>query len=347
MSEKELRLTQYSQTSGWASKVGPKTLSQVLRQVDFDFEDKNILVGLGTADDAIVYKIDDEKAIIQSVDFFTPVVDDPFLYGQVAATNALSDIYAMGGKPFIAMNIVGFPSCLEDDVLVKILKGGAKKVKEAGATIAGGHTVKDDEPKYGLSVSGFVHPDNILANSNAQIGDKLILTKEIGTGIHATAIKAGLSEGGKDNVAVKSMLTLNDKAVDPMQRANVNSCTDVTGFGLLGHAVEMANGSNAEMTIFKDKVQLMEGTREYAEQGLIPGGGYDNKDNFIGDVEVGKNIDDIEVDILFDPQTSGGLLISVPEKNAESLLNDLHNNGVDKAVIIGEVTAEGSKVIVK
>jgi len=327
--------------------VGPKTLSQVLRQVDFFSEDEDLLIGLGTADDATVYKIDEERAIIQSVDFFTPVVDDPYLFGQVAAANAISDIYAMGGKPVLAMNIVCFPSCLEEEVLVEILRGGAAKVKEAGATIAGGHTVKDDEPKYGLSVSGFVKHENILPNSKAKKGDKLVLTKSIGTGIYVSAIKGGLCEGGKENPAVKNMLTLNDKAVDPMHNNDVRSCTDVTGFGLLGHMVEMARGSNAELTLDTDKVPIMDGVRDYAEMGLVPGGAYDNKDNFIGDTEINNNLEEVMVDMLFDPQTSGGLLISVPADKASDLLRDLNKNGVEEAAIIGEVTGEGTKVIVE
>ena len=327
--------------------MGPKTLSQVLRQVDFFSEDENLLIGLGTADDATVYKIDEERSIIQSVDFFTPVVDDPYLFGQVAAANAISDIYAMGGKPFLAMNIVCFPSCLEEEVLVEILRGGAAKVKEAGATIAGGHTVKDDEPKYGLSVSGFVKRENILPNSKAKKGDKLILTKSIGTGIYVSAIKGDLCEGGKENPAVKNMLTLNDKAVDPMHKNNVRSCTDVTGFGLLGHMVEMARGSNAELTLYSDKVPIMDGVRDYAEMGLVPGGAYDNKDNFIGDTDIASSLDEVVIDMLFDPQTSGGLLISVPENKASELLIDLYANGVDDAAVIGEVTGKNTKVIVE
>ena len=191
--------------------MGPNTLSQVLRQINFDVEDENLLVGLDTADDATVYRLNDKQALIQSVDFFTPVVDDPYLFGKIAACNALSDIYAMGGKPTLAMNIVCFPDCLEQDVLVDILKGGADKVSEADAIIAGGHTVRDDEPKYGLAISGMVEPDNLLANSNARPGDKLILTKPIGTGIMITAIKGGLIKGDRDNPAVKNMLRLNDK----------------------------------------------------------------------------------------------------------------------------------------
>lgn len=327
--------------------MGPKTLSQVLRQVDFEVEDENLLIGLGTADDATVYRINDDKAIIQSVDFFTPVVDDPYIFGQVAAANAISDIYAMGGKPFLAMNIVCFASSLENDILVEILKGGAAKVKEAGAAIAGGHTVKDDEPKYGLSVSGFVSPEDILPNSKAEKGDKLILTKPIGTGIYISAIKGGLCDGGKDNPAVKNMLKLNDKPVDPMREIGVHSCTDVTGFGLLGHTLEMARGSSSEITIYHDKIPIMDGVKDYAEMGLVPAGAYDNKDTFIKDIAISESLDEVFIDMLFDPQTSGGLLIAVPEEKASDLLIELYANGVDDAVIIGEVTGTGGRVLVE
>lgn len=317
--------------------MGPKTLSQVLRQIDFGVKDENLLVGLDTADDATVYKLDDNRALIQSVDFFTPVVDDPYLFGQVAACNALSDIYAMGGKPLLAMNIVCFPDCLDQDVLVEILKGGADKAEEAGAIIAGGHTVRDDEPKYGLAVSGMVEPENLLANSSAQPGDKLILTKPIGTGIMITALKGGLVEGTRDNPAVSSMLTLNDKAVDPMKQIGVNACTDITGFGLLGHVLELARGSNVEVVLDTDQVPLFTGVKDYAEMGMVPGGAYSNQENFIEDIEFENDIPEITRDIFFDPQTSGGLLISVSDKKAAELVTELHKNGVKEAAIIGEV----------
>lgn len=317
--------------------MGPKTLSQVLRQIDFGVKDENLLVGLDTADDATVYKLDDNRALIQSVDFFTPVVDDPYLFGQVAACNALSDIYAMGGKPLLAMNIVCFPDCLDQDVLVEILKGGADKAEEAGAIIAGGHTVRDDEPKYGLAVSGMVEPENLLANSSAQPGDKLILTKPIGTGIMITALKGGLVEGTRDNPAVSSMLTLNDKAVDPMKQIGVNACTDITGFGLLGHVLELARGSNVEVVLDTDQVPLFTGVKDYAEMGMVPGGAYSNQENFIEDIEFENDIPETTRDIFFDPQTSGGLLISVSDKKAAELVTELHKNGVKEAAIIGEV----------
>lgn len=326
--------------------MGPATLSQVLRQVNFDFiKDKNLLIGLDTADDAIVYKINEKQALIQSVDFFTPVVDDPYLYGQIAASNALSDIYAMGGKPKLAMNIVCFPSCLEEKVLVRILEGGADKVGEAGAIIAGGHTVKDDEPKYGLSVTGIVHPEDVLPNTGAEVGDKIIITKAIGTGIIATAIKGGLTEGGKNNPAVRSMLTLNDKAVEPIQQVEVNACTDVTGFGLIGHALEMARGSGVEITINSKQIPLLEGAVDFANMGMVPGGTQSNREAFGSQVNLNIN-DKIMSDILFDPQTAGGLLISVSADNADKLLKKLQKNGVEEAAVIGEVTARGKAITV-
>jgi len=303
------------------------------------------MVGIETGDDATVYKIDEERALIQSVDFFTPVVDDPYLYGQIAASNAISDIYAMGGKPFLAMNIVGFPECLSQDLLVKILQGGADIVKKAGASMAGGHTVKDDEPKYGLSVTGFVHPDNLLTNSNAQVGDKLILTKPLGTGVIISAIKGGLEEGGLDNEAVKSMVELNDKPVEVLKEYKVNACTDITGFGLMGHLTEMVKGSNVQIEIETEEVPIFKGSIEYAEMGLLPEGAYSNKENYEEMVIKKYNINESIEDLLYDPQTSGGLLLAVPEESASDLLIELYGLGVDKAAVIGEVK-EGNKGIV-
>ena len=303
------------------------------------------MVGIETGDDATVYKIDEERALIQSVDFFTPVVDDPYLYGQIAASNAISDIYAMGGKPFLAMNIVGFPECLDQDLLVKILQGGADIVKKAGASMAGGHTVKDDEPKYGLSVTGFVHPDNLLTNSNAQVGDKLILTKPLGTGVIISAIKGGLEEGGLDNEAVKSMVELNDKPVEVLKEYKVNACTDITGFGLMGHLTEMVKGSNVQIEVDTEEVPIFDGAINYAQMGLFPEGGYSNKENYEEMVIKKYDINESIEDILYDPQTSGGLLISVPGQKASDLLIELFSLGVDKAAVIGEVK-EGNRGIV-
>ncbi len=316
-----------------------------MRQVSFVNKDPNLLVGIETGDDATVYKINNERALIQSVDFFTPVVDDPYLYGQIAASNALSDIYAMGGKPFLAMNIVGFPECLSQDLLVKILQGGADVVKEAGASMAGGHTVKDDEPKYGLSVTGFVHPDNLLTNSNAQVGDKIILTKPLGTGVIISAIKGGLEDGGIENEAVKSMVELNDKPIEVLKNYKVNACTDITGFGLMGHLTEMVKGSNVQIEVDTKEVPIFEGAIDYAQMGLFPEGGYSNKDNYEEMVIKKHDINESLEDLLYDPQTSGGLLFSVPKEIASDLLIELYSLGVDKAAVIGEVKS-GKKGIV-
>ncbi|TDX45187.1 selenophosphate synthase [Orenia marismortui] len=320
--------------------MGPEALSQVLRQIDFIAEDDNLLVGLDKSDDAIAYQLNDQQIIVQSVDFFTPIVDDPYLFGQIAAANALSDIYAMGAKPILAMNIVGFPSCLDDGILRDILQGGADKVAEAGAIIAGGHTIQDDEPKYGLSVTGVADKGQLLTNSNAQVGDKLILTKALGMGIMSTAIKGGLAIGGIDNPVIKSMTTLNNKALEPMQKLKVNACTDITGFGLLGHVWELAAGSKVGIEISSAELPIFEGIVDYAEMGLVPEGAYSNRQYLKDKIKFDANIKKSLIDILFDPQTSGGLLISVPADKAADLLIELYTLGVDKATVIGEVIDE-------
>ncbi len=324
--------------------MGPQDLSQVLRKVDFKITDDKVLVGLDKGDDAIAYQFSEDKVIVQSVDFFTPIVDDPYLFGQIAAANSLSDIYAMGGKPILAMNIVGFPSCLDATILTEILQGGADKAAEAGAIIAGGHTIKDDEPKYGLSVTGVVEPEHLLTNSQAQIGDKLILTKPLGMGIISTAIKNGLTSGGLDNLAVEAMATLNNKPASAMKKIGVNSCTDITGFGFLGHAWEIARGSNVKIRIFADEVPIFPDVLEYVEMGLVPGGAYSNQKYLTDNGIIGSEISDALRDVFFDPQTSGGLLISVAEDKAASLLAELYSSGVDEAAIVGEVTGPGSGI---
>lgn len=275
-------------------------------------------------------------ALIQTLDFFTPVVDDPYTFGQIAAANSLSDVYAMGGEPRLAMNIVCFPNCLSSDVLVEILKGGHDKVKEAGAILVGGHTVEDDEPKYGLSVSGFVHPAKALTNNNARPGDLLILTKPIGTGIVNTAIKGGLADEETYKEAVNVMASLNKYGKEAIDRVEVNALTDITGFGLLGHALEMAEGSKVSIRIDHKKVPLIKNSLEYAQMGLVPAGAYSNR-NHIGDKVYFENeiSQDME-DVLFDPQTSGGLLVSVARNKADLLLEELKNNPT-KYSIIGEV----------
>jgi len=313
--------------------MGPRALAQVLRRVNFPADPEKLLIGLDKADDAAVYSLTDDIALIQTLDFFTPVVDDPYLFGQIAAANALSDVYAMGGQPILAMNIVGFPSCLEAEILSQILQGGADKVKEAGASLCGGHTVEDDEPKYGLSVTGTVHPDKLLSNSGIKKGDLILLTKPLGTGVMVSAIKGGFTGGDESNPAVKSMLTLNNTALKYFDQYQINACTDVTGFGLIGHLLEMSENSSLQIEVEAPEIPVFKGVREFAESGLLPAGAYKNRDNYEKFVSESGKRDQILYDLMYDPQTSGGLLISVAEEDAAELLIDLYAEGMDVAVI--------------
>jgi selenide,water dikinase len=306
--------------------------------------DPNLMVGLDTSDDAAVYKVNDETAIIQTVDFFPPMVDDPYLFGQIAAANALSDVYAMGGKPVLALNIVCFPNCLPTDVLESILRGGADKVSEAGAIIAGGHSVQDDEPKYGLSVMGTVHPQKMLANATAKPGDVLVLTKPLGCGIINTAVKGDLADKETVSKAIKYMAMLNKQAAEVMDKVGVNACTDITGFGLLGHASEMAKGSNVSLELWSEECLIIPGVIELAQMGMIPAGAYSNRQHLGKDVMFSSNVPRALQDIMFDPQTSGGLLISVPEPKVDGLLNLLTAQQVP-GVAIGRVLAAEEQLI--
>jgi len=311
-------------------------LAQVLCHLP-KIDDERLIVGLDTSDDAAVYQINETTAIIQSLDFFTPVVDDPYLFGQIAASNSLSDIYAMGGEPKLAMNIVCFPDCLEPSVLTEILKGGQSKVEEAGAILVGGHSISDNEPKYGLSVTGFVHPNKVYANNNAKVGDVLILTKPLGLGIINTAIKGNMVNNDSYKEAIDVMITLNKYAKDAMDNTNgINSVTDITGFGLLGHGFEMAESSNVSMKIFADNVPIISNTLDYAKMGLVPAGAYGNKEFLKDKAYFNENLDLAMMDVLFDPQTSGGLLISIEKDTVPSLLEELGNSPTEYA-IIGEV----------
>lgn len=294
--------------------------------------DKNLIVGIDTSDDAAVYKLNDEMATIQTLDFFTPIVDDPYTFGQIAAANSLSDVYAMGGKPIVALNIVCFPNCLNMNILGEILRGGADKVLEAGAVIVGGHTVQDDEPKYGLSVTGIVHPDKVLKNYGSETGDILILTKPIGLGIINTAIKAKIASKEAYEKAVKVMAYLNKYAGEIITDYNITSCTDITGFSLIGHAYEMAEPSKKTFRIFKDAIPFIKEAKEYASMGLIPAGYYENKRYLEGKYLL-NNVESWMEDILFDPQTSGGLLISCKEKDYIDILTRLEKLEVESAVI--------------
>ncbi|MDK8643680.1 selenide, water dikinase SelD [Niallia taxi] len=333
-----VKLTSLSTKGGCGCKIGPADLSEVIRMLPPAEPNPNLLVGLDTSDDAGVYKLTDDLALVQTLDFFTPIVDDPYSFGQIAAANALSDIYAMGGKPLTALNIVAFPiSVLDKEILSDIMRGAGDKIKEAGATLVGGHSIDDKEPKFGLAVTGTVHPDKVRANAGAKPGDKLILTKPIGVGILTTSIKRSLLSEEEIDRVTTVMATLNKTAAEVMEPYNVHACTDVTGFGLLGHASEMAKGSQAGITIYKEQVPLLPRVRELAEQGVIPGGTKNNFAHLDGEVSFPAQMDELDQLILCDAVTSGGLLISVSGDEAESLLAQLIEKGVE-AALIGEVT---------
>ncbi len=283
--------------------------------------------------------------MIQTVDFFTPIVDDPYMFGQIAAANSLSDVWAMGGEPAVALNIVGFPNCLDPAILGDILAGGAMKVKEAGAVLVGGHSVQDDEPKYGLCVSGFVHPDKIFKNFGCRPGDILVLTKQIGSGVVNTAIKAEMASPSAIREAQTVMASLNKKGKQVVEKYEVSACTDITGFGLLGHCVEMAQASEVTFEIRVKDVAYFEDAIDYAKMGLVPAGAYKNRGYSIGMVEAGA-VEEHYLDLLYDPQTSGGLLISVSPKHVQEMLRDFEKAGMDTAVsIIGKVAEKSDKLI--
>ena len=292
-------------------------------------------------DDAGVYKMNDELAIIQTVDFFTPIVDDPYSFGQIAVTNALSDIYAMGGKPLTTMNIVCFPiKTMPLTVLTDILRGGLDKMQEADVILMGGHTVDDTELKYGLSVTGTVHPDKLISSEGAQAGDKLILTKPLGTGIINTALNADMVSNDIVKIVTESMASLNKRAAELMQEVGAHACTDITGFGLLGHSIHLAVSSNIGIRYYVDNIPFFPEVVELAKQGLCPGGLFRNKDYYLDKIILSAEVTDYTLEVLFDAQTSGGLLISVADDKAVYLLEQLQQNGINDAAIIGEVISE-------
>lgn len=284
------------------------------------FSDPDLLVGFDTSDDACVYRISDTLAMVQTVDFFPPMVDDPYLFGQIAAANALSDIYAMGGTPKLAMNLLCFPASLGPEVVHAILAGGADKVKEAGAVLAGGHTIQDNEPKYGLCVSGFVDPRKLLLNSGAQPGDALLLTKPLGTGVLNTAAKADLLTAEEFAIATETMAALNRRAAEALEGFQIHACTDITGFGLLGHAYEMAAGSGVSIRLSAGEVPLLPKAAEMAKMGILPAGVYRNFEWLEKKVSYSDGVPRHCRDLMADPQTSGGLLVSLPESQADALL---------------------------
>lgn len=303
-------------------------------------------MSLTTSDDAAVYKLDDKRALIHTVDFFTPVVDDPYSFGQIAAANALSDIYAMGGMPILALNVVAFPETLVEEVLPEVLKGGFDKVKEAGAVTAGGHSIKSSEPIYGLSVIGEVSPDRVMTNANAKHKDMLILTKPLGVGVATTALKAGMLDAEGENLVINVMSTLNQSASKACMEIGVNAITDITGFGLLGHAFEMAQASNVTIRINAAALPLLPRAEELASMGILPGGMYHNKRYLENKTKISKDVPESISDLTFDPQTSGGLLISVDADKALALLKLLKQKGVGDAAIIGEVLGPSEHKII-
>ncbi len=309
-------------------------------------KDENLLVGTESPDDAAVYRLNDEIALIQTLDFFPPVVDDPYYYGQIAAANALSDVYAMGGKPLTAMNIVCFPChSLGTDVLLEILKGGASKVAEAGALLVGGHTITDEEPKYGLSVTGLISPQEILTKGGARPGDLLILTKPLGSGIITTAHKGEMVSEQILAKMIAWMATLNKDAAEVAREVGVKACTDITGFGLLGHTVEMLRESGNGAIFYLDSIPLAEGVLEMAEMGLVPGGAKVNREYVWEFLEDGEKAGSIWLDILCDPQTSGGLLMAVKKEKGAEALSLLKARNLTRAAVVGEIiAAEKGKV---
>jgi len=341
----KIKLTKYTQGLGCACKLRPQELEKILKDIPAGV-DPNILIDTSNSDDAAVYRINESTALVQTVDFFTPIVDDPYDFGAIAAANALSDIYAMGARPLFALNIVGFPSNrLPMEVLREILRGAADKAQEAGISILGGHTIDDPEPKYGMVVSGTVHPDRIWANSGAREGDVIILTKTVGTGILTTAMKRGLlGEKAKAEVTA-SMAELNKKAADILHNYTVHACTDVTGFGLIGHLSEVTVASGVNVELFADAVPIFAETANLAAAGIIPGGTTNNLSYFSRHTNWGEEITVITRTLLCDAQTSGGLLVTIPAGETERLLAELREAGLLSAAHIGNCTARGKGTI--
>ena len=328
-----IRLTQMTAASGCAAKLGPGTLSDILKGLP-NGSDPNLLVGFDTNDDACVYRITDKIAAIHTVDFLTPIVDDPFWFGQIAAANALSDVYAMGGRPAVAMNLLCVPCSLPQEVIRRILEGGHQKAVEAGCVIAGGHTIQDHEPKYGLCVTGYVHPDRVLRNVGAQPGDALILTKPIGAGVLTAAAKGDLVTPEQYERLLHSMATLNAAAAERITACpHIHACTDVTGFGLLGHSDEMARGSGVTVRLYSRRIPLLPGALKLAESGILPAGAYRNMAYVQPRLSVADTVPQALADLIADPQTSGGLLVALPVEEAGALARDLRACCPESAVI--------------
>lgn len=338
-----VKLTELVEAAGCAAKLAPGYLSQVLADLPRVASDK-LLVGFDSSDDAYVYDLGDGRGLVGTTDFFPPMVDDPYLFGQVAAANALSDVWAMGGKPALALNLLCFPNCLGLEVAGQILAGGADKCREAGVIVAGGHSINDHEPKFGLAVTGFVDLDHLLANAGAREGDVLVLTKALGTGVLTTAYKGEILDEDGVRVATDSMITLNKYAAEALDGLLAHAATDVTGFSLMGHGCEMAEASDVTLEIWAARVPLLARAREMAAMGLIPAGAYRNRDFFGPRVEVEPDVPLDLTDVLFDPQTSGGLLVAMPEEEAEGYVTRLMELG-QPAAVIGRAVARGERSV--
>ena len=344
--ENEVKLTKLAKCAGCGAKVGAGTLAQLLEGLQVR-SDPNLLVGFDRSDDASVYRVSDELALVQTVDFFPPIADDPYLFGQIAAANALSDVYAMGGEPKLALNLMCVPQEMPREAVHGILRGGYDKAYEAGCIITGGHSIFDEEPKYGLAVTGFVHPARVLTNAGARPGDVLILTKPLGIGILTTARKAGMASEASGERAFQLMTTLNKGARDVMVRYRVHACTDVTGFGLMGHMLEMAQGSGVRMRLDVEKIDLLGEAVELARMGLLPEGMYRNRAFAEAWVDTGDTPLWVQ-DVLYDPQTSGGLLMAVDREDADALLQALEGQ-VPSAQRIGaaEPWESGARILLR
>lgn len=340
----EIKLTKLAKCAGCGAKVGAGTLSQLLEDLKVH-RDPNLLVGFDKSDDASVYKVSDDLALVQTVDFFPPIADDPYLFGQIAATNALSDVYAMGGEPKLALNIMAVPKNMPKEAVHELLRGGYDKVYEAGALITGGHSILDDEPKYGLAVTGFVHPDKVLTNSGAKPGDVLFFTKPLGLGVVTSAAKADLAEPQTLKLAHDMMTTLNKSARDVMVRYRIHACTDVTGFGMLGHLYEMARGSEVRIRVDTAGIRFLPQALELARMGILPEGMYRNRDFAQEAVEPGQ-VELAVQDLLYDPQTAGGLVMACDPDDADQLWEALQD-AVPCAQKIGTVeTYDGGPWII-
>lgn len=338
-SDSEVKLTHFSHGMGCGCKLRPQYLEKILASLPIG-NDPALLVGTESSDDAAVYRINDNQAIVQTVDFFTPIVDDPYDFGSIAATNAISDIYAMGARPLFALNIVAFPSKkLSGAVLEQILKGASDKAAEAGICVVGGHSIDDEEPKFGMTVTGIVDPSRILTNNNARVGDDLILTKAIGTGIISTAIRKEIASDQARNEAILSMKTLNRAAAEVLADFPVNACTDVTGFGLMGHLSEITKGSRVGAEVFFRQVPFMESIYDFAQKGAVSGGTKGNLEYYSKWIDWDADLDEIQRYMFCDAQTSGGLLISIPSEFTDSLLGSLKAKGVLRASKIGCIIA--------